>query len=162
MGRGKHFLSLIMYVVLKKNHHDIRITSRNLFVCSVCFRVLMLMSQWYQPVITWFPIWQQYVGGRKITYFQKFRLKLRVFLADHVAMLTNFVTKMVTTCSSMTWNFWYHDCSINWWRVVTITHQKSRKCFELPWWFPCSPPCSDEGLMLEKSASQSGYDQEDG
>ena len=51
-----------------------------------------------------------------------------MFLAGHSsAMVTYCVTKIIPTYLPMIEQFfWYHDCSINWERMVVMTHQNLR------------------------------------
>ena len=53
-----------------------------------------------------------------------------------VAMVTYSVTKIKPMCSPVIGQFFlYHDCSINWLRVVVMTHQKLSlgMCWKLFW-----------------------------
>ena len=57
--------------------------------------------------------------------YTHFKMKLRVFLSGYsVAMVTVCVTKIKPTCHQWLGSFfWNPDCSINWLRVVKMTHQ---------------------------------------
>ena len=58
--------------------------------------------------------------------YKRLKAKSRVFFEGHsVAMVTYCVTKIIPTCSPVIGQFVFrfHDCSINWLKVVMMTHQ---------------------------------------
>ena len=65
--------------------------------------------------------------------FKRLKLKLRMFLGDHIfAMVSYRGAKSTATCSPMIGQL-YHDFGINQFRVVIMTHQdiSLEKCWKL-------------------------------
>ena len=68
--------------------------------------------------------------SEQLPFFQT-KLQNRSNFTDQTAH-----TIWLTNVFSSDWAvLWYHDCSINWWRVVIMTHQNLRlgKCWKLFW-----------------------------
>ena len=79
--------------------------------------------------------YKQWGSPSSILYYKHLKLKVRVFLADHiVTMVTYCATKSKATCSPMIGQFLIPRFDINRYRVVIMTHQNLSlgKSFEPP------------------------------